>query len=807
MTHIKLDFFSKYCEQRGENYYQDLLYGDNTVQYRLLHLQNAIRNDKSGKYRKYGTAGIITNPLLRGLQADVYENRVGFDNPRLIIMQDALLEDKDNANALERAWDEMFNDYEHYTEDAEGNKTYYMREFAIDLAVYAFMTSGDQGGTSKFFKFVPNTIRKHLSANINGEEMSYNTYIRRIRENWQTELSDEEADAIAKDVIYENWFDNDFVRSVRLYTSKIITDPDTGRKRKTKNFQLTTKMYYTDRSSQSVRKYNTKSKKYYFVTETVEKKILSVIAGAKKVGNKLIETIYRNGDEYPPYIKVRRPSSDYRDNDNTILYEYQGQGFLDPENPEQGTYPVYRIVLPNTAKFRAGTYQYSLYGINRDERSCVYPTSVLNALQIMEHESPVSSSKDKEQLLKDVQESFNKMAIWMADDELEDFLIREYQANGITDTSNIQKDVEALKQGIDTNKSIKERQKQEKEKKKNEIHYEQDGSVDIWWGSKEEDRKNGELSNLAPRKVKFNGITYPSVEAAWQAQKLSYADMPVKDKKITLLSLQASDGPTARGIGKDSNVIRNLDTAQWDSVKYGLMHDIIKASFEQNKEARELLLSTKDAKLTHLKASIRDVWRTKFPEILTQVRSELKAEQKEEKKDKKPTSSPEAKELTVVDISKDEDFKSLSNTATRNVIVNGNEFPTVMHAYNYAIVGAAYVDSDTKAKYQQSILSATSMREIQQAVDEVVAIAGKKPLSQDVLDSLLYELMYMSFDQHPEAVSVLLNTESAEFKGVSDKVAENLKEIRAKFRQKEEENAVNDEEYNEGPEKHCTDKQ
>jgi hypothetical protein len=46
------------------------------------------------------------------------------------------------------------------------------------------------------------------------------------------------------------------------------------------------------------------------------------------------------------------------------------------------------------------------------------------------------------------------------------------------------------------------------------------------------------------------------------------------------------------------------------------MHDIIKASFEQNKQAKELLLSTKDSKLTHLKANTRDEWRNKFPEIL-----------------------------------------------------------------------------------------------------------------------------------------------------------------------------------------------
>lgn len=984
MTHIKLDFFSKYCEQRGENYYQDLLYGDNTVQYKLLHLQNSIRNDKTGKYRKYGSAGIITNPLLKALQADVYENRNGFDNPKLIIMQDALLDDKDTANALERAWDELFNDYEHYTEDAEGNKTYYVREFAIDLAVYAFMTSGDVGGKSKFFKFVPNTIRKYLSANINGEEMSYNTYIRRTRENWQNELSDEEADAIAKEVIYENWTDNDFVRPVRLYTSKITTDRETGRKRKVKSFQLTTKMYYTDKSTQNVRKYSKRYKKYYFVAQTIEKKILSIVAGAKKVGKELIETIYRNGDNYPLYIKVRRQSSDYRDNDNMILYEYQGQNELDPENPQNGTYPVYRIVLPKVAKFRAGTYQYNLYGINDGQRSCVYPISVLEALELMQHESPISESKDKTQLLKDIQNSFNKMAIWMADDELEDFLIKEYQMNGMDDTSNIQKDLETLKTGLDTNKSISERQKQEdKKSKKVEIRYESDGSVDIWWGSDPKERKNGILSNLAPRKVKFNGITYPSVEAAWQAQKLSYSNMPAKEKKLVLLSLQASDGLVARNIGSDPKVIKNLNTEKWDSVKDGLMHDIIKASLEQNKDVMKLLLSTKDAKLTHLKASLRSEWRTKFPKILSDVRSELAKQYKKDTSENQlnggqilessgdypqrtkenaqwsditldltetnkgsgganeltkrvagnkyvhfqlhdsgetssdpdaifasikeaglPTTDiklniagseigrlkhtqeeynneverlikglldlgvtiseirsggqtgideagiiaaqklgikwsvnapngfkfrtedgtdisdkdkfisrfgitkkqkPQAKPATIIDISKDEEFKKLSNTANRSITINGNEFPTVMHAYNYAIVSAAKVDAETRAKYQQAILSATSMRDIQNAVSEVVDIAGEKPLSQDVLDSLLYKLMYMSFDQNPEAVGILLNTENAEFKGVSDKVAENLKKIRDKFKQ-DEENATNDNEFDDAAEKACNNK-
>jgi hypothetical protein len=49
-----------------------------------------------------------------------------------------------------------------------------------------------------------------------------------------------------------------------------------------------------------------------------------------------------------------------------ILYEYQGNNPIDPNNLDEGTYPVYRIVLPNTARFLAGTYQYTLFGINRD---------------------------------------------------------------------------------------------------------------------------------------------------------------------------------------------------------------------------------------------------------------------------------------------------------------------------------------------------------------------------------------------------------------------------------------------------------
>jgi len=70
------------------------------------------------------------------------------------------------------------------------------------------------------------------------------------------------------------------------------------------------------------------------------------------------------------------------------------------------------------------------------------------------------------------------------------------------------------------------------------------------------------------------------------------------------------------------------------------------------------------------------------------------------------------KQQSVVDISKDEEFKSLSNTANRSITINGNEFPTVMHAYNYAIISAADIDNNSRSKYQQALLDATDMQSI-----------------------------------------------------------------------------------------------
>lgn len=151
----------------------------------MIRIQNEIKRDKTGKFFKFGEDknislggnGVITNPLLKALQPDIYEQAKGFQHPQFIKLENALLDDSDNMNALERAWDELYRDTTHYYDDENGVRHYYIKEFAEDLAIYAFLTSGDKNGTTKFFKYVPNTIRTALSATINGEQVSYAKYI------------------------------------------------------------------------------------------------------------------------------------------------------------------------------------------------------------------------------------------------------------------------------------------------------------------------------------------------------------------------------------------------------------------------------------------------------------------------------------------------------------------------------------------------------------------------------------------------------------------------------------------------------
>ena len=126
-------------------------------------------------------------------------------------------------------------------------------------------------------------------------------------------------------------------------------------------------------------------------------------------------------------------------------------------------------------------------------------------------------------------------------------------------------------------------------------------SINVWFGSNE----NAGLSNLAARKFTLDGKEYFSVEHAYQSWKSGSFDETTY-KKYT--------GDGQKIIGKKTKTENNWNIR--------LMKRIMLESFKQNKEAKDLLLATGDAQITHTQD--KGIWATEFPKLLMEVRAEIK---------------------------------------------------------------------------------------------------------------------------------------------------------------------------------------
>ena len=170
-------------------------------------------------------------------------------------------------------------------------------------------------------------------------------------------------------------------------------------------------------------------------------------------------------------------------------------------------------------------------------------------------------------------------------------------------------------------------------------------SIEIWYGSSDNDpsRSNSDLSNFAERPFKIKGSVigapgsneeyeFKSVERAFQAAKVFYTDMMAEERDQWFKSIQnAATSAEAKRLGGE---VPKLDVADWNTYKYEILKDLIKGSFEQNETARNRLLSTGNAKLTHTRGGKE--YSSEFPRILMEVRDELRAEQNGVQEERKP---------------------------------------------------------------------------------------------------------------------------------------------------------------------------
>lgn len=126
------------------------------------------------------------------------------------------------------------------------------------------------------------------------------------------------------------------------------------------------------------------------------------------------------------------------------------------------------------------------------------------------------------------------------------------------------------------------------------------------------------LSNFYEVPVTYDGITYGSNEAAFQAQKTIS-----KEDRIEFASLNPS---LAKRKGRHVKL-----RSDWEEVKDSIMKDIVRAKFTQNNDLKAKLLATNDEYLIEGNTwgdkywgQVNGIGQNKLGLILMEVRDELK---------------------------------------------------------------------------------------------------------------------------------------------------------------------------------------
>ncbi|MDG1315556.1 MAG: putative molybdenum carrier protein, partial [Flavobacteriaceae bacterium] len=198
--------------------------------------------------------------------------------------------------------------------------------------------------------------------------------------------------------------------------------------------------------------------------------------------------------------------------------------------------------------------------------------------------------------------------------------------------------------------------------------------------------ENAELSNFAKRPFKdfgisdianlymhttnFDGITWNTVEGAFQASKMLYLDNSIyivnrgtSNEKLTAKGIALiekfakASGRQAKFMGsKKGGNFPNFNETEWNADSSEIMKGFISESFEKNDFEKKQLLATGNATLTHTQDKTK--WGKEFPKILMEVRDELRGTQPSE-----PTSEVETIAYTPKD-------RNIRETFT----VKGNKF-------------------------------------------------------------------------------------------------------------------------------------
>lgn len=192
-----------------------LFFGNNTIADRLACIKRRINNPDDKLFY------LRNNKLLTSLvesdqvkdESTTGANGQTYPAPKFVSTFHSISESSFNQDDLTDAWEELLN----YPDDQE------LKEFARDLVVYAWLTSGEKSGFNRFFKYVPNSWKIN-SGFVGHVEFWLNKF--------NTNLEPSIREAIIDDILRNNWNDTDFVpqydyerKGRKNFTDSGIYDP------------------------------------------------------------------------------------------------------------------------------------------------------------------------------------------------------------------------------------------------------------------------------------------------------------------------------------------------------------------------------------------------------------------------------------------------------------------------------------------------------------------------------------------------------------------------------------------------------
>ena len=192
-----------------------LFFGNNTIADRLANIKRRINNPDDKLFY------LRNNKLLTSLvESDQVKDETTIGNngqiypaPKFVSTFHSISESSFNQDDLTDAWEELLD----YPDDKE------LKDFARDLVVYAWLTSGEKSGFNRFFKYVPNSWKLN-SGFVGHVEFWLNKF--------NTNLESDTRNAIIDDILRNNWNDTDFVpqydyirKNQKNFTDSGIYDP------------------------------------------------------------------------------------------------------------------------------------------------------------------------------------------------------------------------------------------------------------------------------------------------------------------------------------------------------------------------------------------------------------------------------------------------------------------------------------------------------------------------------------------------------------------------------------------------------